>query len=39
MNLVLPRNSASESQLNDAINPSQLNQQIAQSVYGGIGHE
>jgi len=36
---VLPRIAASKIQLNDCNNSTQLGQQIAQSVYGGIGHE
>ncbi|WP_297324640.1 hypothetical protein [Nitrosomonas sp.] len=36
--IALPRLSASSMQLTGN-NPAQLGQQIAQSVYGGIGHE
>lgn len=35
----LPRISASGIQLMAGDNPTQIGQQIAQSVYGGIGHE
>ena len=35
----LPRISAGGIQLTAGNNPTQLGQQIAQSVYGGIGHE
>lgn len=35
----LPRIAAKKIQLNDSNNLTQLGQQIAQSVYGGIGHE
>jgi hypothetical protein len=36
---VLPRISTGGIQLTAGNNPTQLGQQIAQSVYGGIGHE
>ena len=35
----LPRIAAGKIQFNDSNNSTQLGQQIAQSVYGGIGHE
>lgn len=38
-NLAVPRVTASDIRLSGDNNPSQLGEQIAQSVYGGIGHE
>ena len=38
-NLAVPRVTTGGIQLSGDNNPSQLGQQIAQSVYGGIGHE
>ena len=35
----VPRLSAQDMQLTSAKSPTELGQQIAQSVYGGIGHE
>ena len=35
----VPQMSTSSSELTGGTNPTQLGQQIAQSVYGGIGHE
>ena len=37
--VAVPRLSASAMQLNSTSSPTELGQQIAQSVYGGIGHE
>ena len=37
--IALPRLSAGGIQLTGDSNPAQLGRQIAQSVYGGIGHE
>lgn len=38
-NLVVPRVTTDGIELSGDNNPSQLGEQIAQSVYGGIGHE
>lgn len=37
--MAVPRLSAQDIQTTSSNNPTQLGQQIAQSVYGGIGHE
>ncbi len=37
--VAVPRLSASAMQLTSTSSPTELGQQIAQSVYGGIGHE
>jgi hypothetical protein len=37
--IAVPRLSVQDIQMKSANNPMQLGQQIAQSVYGGIGHE
>ena len=37
--VAVPRLSASDMQLTSVNSPTELGQQIAQSVYGGIGHE
>lgn len=37
--IVVPRLSAQDIQMTSANNLTQLGQEIAQSVYGGIGHE